>query len=144
MDIDPQAPASARHETIIHAPLELVWSLIADIERWSKWNPSVTQAKLNGPFAPGTTFDWKSNGFSIHSTLQQIVPKTRIAWTGKAFGTSAIHVWNFASLGDRVHVETEESFNGWLVKMMPGSMQKTLDTALIAWLEHLKNAAQNV
>jgi hypothetical protein len=142
MHIDTLAPASARHEIVIGAPIEVVWNLIAEIDGWSRWNPSVSKAKLNGPFATGSTFDWRSNGVSIRSTLQQIIPKSRIAWTGKALGTRAIHVWIFEASTDGVRVCTEESFDGWLVKMMRGSMQKTLDAALIVWLQHLARAAQ--
>jgi hypothetical protein len=142
MGINNSAPASATHEITINAPLEVIWNLITEITRWSAWNPAVSKAKLNGSFAPGTTFDWKSNGFAIHSTLQEIAPMSRLVWTGKALGTSAIHVWTFEAVGDGLRVRTAESFDGWLVKLMRGSMTKTLDGALTAWLQRLKQTAE--
>jgi hypothetical protein len=112
MDINSSAPASASHEITIEAPLEVVWNIIAEIDRWCVWNPAISKAKLNGQFTVGTTFNWKSNGFAIHSTLQEIAPLSRLVWTGKAPGTSAIHVWTFQSVGNAVRVSTRESFEG--------------------------------
>jgi hypothetical protein len=63
-------------------------------------------------------------------------------WTGKAIGTQAIHAWTFASTPSGVLVSTAESFEGWLVKLMPKAMQKTLDESLTAWLEEIKRKAE--
>jgi hypothetical protein len=57
-------------------------------------------------------------------------------------GTHAIHVWTIKPRDNGVLVRTEESFEGWLVSILRGSMQKMLDTSLIAWLNHLKRKAE--
>lgn len=56
MDINRNAPATAATESLIHAPLDLVWSVLTDIAGWSRWNPDVAHARLQGPLASGNEF----------------------------------------------------------------------------------------
>lgn len=142
MEISKAAPAVATHELLINAPAQIVWSLIAEIDRWPNWNPAVKSAKLNGAFEVGSTFDWKSGGISIVSTLQKIEPSSKLVWTGKAIGTRAIHVWSFQKTPTGVLVCTSESLDGWLVSLMQKSMQRTLDKSLVTWLNELKRRAE--
>jgi uncharacterized protein YndB with AHSA1/START domain len=142
LGINPTAPAKARQECYIHSPPSRVWSLLTDIDHWREWNHAVTEAKLKGAFASGTVFDWKSNGFSVRSTLREIQPERRLSWTGQAFGTRAVHVWSLVPQADGVRVITAESFDGWLVRLMPGTMQHTLNDSLTAMLASLKRAAE--
>lgn len=142
MDINRSAPAIATHELLIKAPAQKIWSLVAEIDHWPNWNPAVKSAKLNGSFGIGTTFNWKSGGITIVSTLQEIQMMTKLVWTGNAIGIHAIHVWSFQSTSDGVLVRTSESFEGWLVKLMRKSMQRTLDESLVAWLNQLKCKAE--
>ena len=142
MDINRSAPAIATHEVIIQAPLDRIWNLLKNVDRWPDWNLAVKKAKLDGAFEPGGTFRWKSRGVAIVSTLQEVEPMHRIVWTGKAIGTQAIHVWTLSLTIKGVKVTTSESFDGWLVKLMRKSMQATLDHALIDWLYELKRRAE--
>jgi hypothetical protein len=142
MEINKSAPAVATHELLINAPMQIIWNLVTEIDRWPSWNPAVKSAKLNGSFEVGTTFDWKSGGISIVSTLQKIEPTSKLVWTGKAIGTRAIHVWSLQHTPAGVLVCTSESFEGWLVSLMRKTMQKTLDESLVAWLNELKRRAE--
>jgi hypothetical protein len=142
MEINKSAPAVANHELIINAQVQNIWDLVTGIERWPSWNSAVKSANLNGTFKVGTTFNWKSGGISIVSTLQVIEPKIKLVWSGKAIGTRAIHVWTFQNTPNGVLVRTSESFEGWLVVLMRKAMQKTLDEALVAWLYELKSQAE--
>jgi uncharacterized protein YndB with AHSA1/START domain len=132
VEVNKSAPAVATHELLINAPVQIIWDLVTEIDRWSSWNPAVKEAKLNGAFEVGTTFNWKSGGISIVSTLQEIEPTSKLVWTGKAIGTRAVHVWSFQSTPAGVLVCTSESFEGWLVSLMRRAMQKTLDESLVA------------
>lgn len=143
MEINKSAPAVATHELLINAPAQKVWNLVAEIDLWPSWNQAVKSAKLNGAFEVGTTFNWKSGGISISSTLQEIQPTKKIVWTGKAIGTRAIHVWSLQPTSTGVLVCTSESFEGWLVSLMRKAMQKTLDESLVAWLNELKRRAED-
>ena len=142
MKPDELAPAIAESEIAIHAPLETVWRIQTDIDRWAEWNSKVQRSKLEGPFAVGSVFRWKSGGASIVSTLQEIEPMRRIAWTGEAMGARASHVWSFERRGDLVIVATRESFAGWWPRLFPGLTRLMLSTVLRAWLQSLKRRCE--
>ncbi len=142
MDINDSAPAAARHQIDIKAPIEKVWNILSDIDRWPSWNPSISSSQLEGPLAPGTSFRWKSKSASIISTLQEVVPEKRFGWTGKSMGARAVHIWEFEVQENNVIVRTGESFDGLIVKLLKGMMQKTLDQSLQEWLLHLKKTAE--
>jgi hypothetical protein len=42
MDINRNAPAVASAETLIQAPLDVVWAVLSTLTDWSTWNPDVT------------------------------------------------------------------------------------------------------
>jgi uncharacterized protein YndB with AHSA1/START domain len=138
MNVNRNAPAWAEAETYINAPVELVWQVQSAIESWPRWKRKVETVQLEGPLQPGTTFRWKSGGASIISTLEEVTPGVRIGRTGRTFGIRALHVWEFKSLDGRTHVKTAESFEGWLARLFPGLMRKTLRQALDGAIGSLK------
>jgi hypothetical protein len=141
MDINRDAPATAIVEAFIAAPLGLVWSVQTNIGEWDRWNPEMAHVDLRGPLAPGTEFRWKSGGASITSTIQELEPQRRIAWTGRTFGMRAAHVWTFTEQQGGVLVRTEESlesFDGLVVRLFPGPMRRMLASSLQKWLSALR------
>ncbi len=139
------ATAKARSQAtiMIDAPVEKVWGLVVDIDRWPRWNKSVETAHLKGAVAKGSVFDWRSGGFGIRSTFKDVVPMERLSWTGQTLGTSAMHFWEFTITEKGVVVTTAETFDGWLPSLMPRTMQKKLDDTLPALLASLKVAAED-
>ena len=142
MEINTKAPAVAHHQITINAPIEKVWQLLSEINAWSTWQHDISSAKLDGALAPGSVFRWKSGGSSITSQIQEVVPQRRLGWTGKATGATAKHLWLLEPHANGVLVKTEESFDGLVVVLLKGMMQKTLDTSLQSWLLQLKKAAE--
>jgi uncharacterized protein YndB with AHSA1/START domain len=140
----PHANARAKSQAtiLIQAPLERIWSLVTVVDNWPQWNKAVKSAHLEGGIRPGAVFRWRSGGFNVTSTFQEIDPMTRLTWTGVAFGTDAIHSWTFTPTSRGVQVTTTETFDGWLPTVLPGAMQKTLDDTLPALLASLKVAAE--
>lgn len=143
MEINLKAPAFAKHQLLINAPIENIWQILTDINNWKSWNPNVSKSALPGKLVPNSIFRWKSGGITITSIIKEVEPNRRISWTGKVIGTQAIHIWTLEPQEQGVLVGTEESFDGWLVRLFKGSMQKMLDTALKSWLEHLKQKAES-
>ncbi len=142
MNIDERAPVRSTRDLRIDARPDLVWSVLTDINGWPKWNPAVSRAKFHGPLAPGSEFRWKSGGSSIVSTFQEVEGPTRVSWTGKAFGTGAVHVWTLEAAGTGTQVRTSESFDGWLVRLLRSWFQRLLEKALDEQLQSLKTAAE--
>jgi hypothetical protein len=142
MNINEQAPVKSTKELKIEATPEVVWALIARVGSWPDWNPAVSKAKLEGDFAPGSVFRWKSGGSGIVSTIHDVDRPRRACWTGQAFGTKAVHVWTIEAVGAGSLVKTSESFDGWLVAIMRAWFQRFLDKALEDVLRSLKIAAE--
>jgi len=132
------AAAYSEAEIEIAAQPQRVWNLLTRIEQWPAWNALVEKATLSGPLRPGSVFRWSSRGFTVTSTLREVTPSRRIAWTGKAFGTRAFHSWEIEATERGTILRTAEWFGGWLPRMMPGAMQRTLDETLPAWLLAIK------
>jgi len=136
------AAAFSQAQIQIAATPERVWDLLSTIDRWPTWNALVQTAVLNGPLQPGSVFKWKSKGLTIISTLQEVAPKERLTWTGKAFGTHALHRWEILPTDLGILLRTDESFDGWLPRLMPETMQRTLEETLPAWLRLIKSEAE--
>lgn len=142
MDINPDAPAHASADVLIHAPLRLVWEVQTDIENWKNWNPDVADVALQGPVSPGTTFRWKAGGAPIRSRLEVVEPERRIVWTGRMLSIQAVHVWTFEERETGVFVRTEESFDGLIVRLFAGMMQRMLESSLEKGLAALKKECE--
>jgi hypothetical protein len=137
------APVFGASEIEIAAEPDAVWGVLTDFDGWPSWNPDVTAMSIDGDVAPGTNFKWKSGAASITSTIQRVERPRLIAWTGKTFGMSAIHVYRLDARDGGTVVHTEESFEGWLARLLRGQMKKTLQNALDSGLHHLKTRVQS-
>ena len=100
------------------------------------------QVKLNGVLKPETTFDWKTGGAKIHSTLHTVEPFKNLGWTGKAMGAFAIHNWILNEINGQTQVTVEESMEGFLVRLFKKSFQKSLENGMQKWLELLKRECE--
>jgi hypothetical protein len=142
VEIDRDAPAVARAETKIAADPETVWEILTGFESWPSWNPDVSSVVLDGDVAEGTVFRWKTGRATITSTLRQVERSHVVAWTGKTTGIDAVHVWRLEPRDGGTLVQTEESWQGLLVRLLSGPMRKSLQKAVDGGLEHLKAEAE--
>lgn len=142
MEINEQAPVTARGEVAVDAAPEVIWEIMAAVEAWPAWNPDVASATLEGPLAPGTLFRWKAGPGTITSTLREVEPPRRLGWTGRTMGIRAVHVWQIEPRAGGAVVRTEESWEGLVVRLFRGPMQKMLAGAIDAGLRHLKAEAE--
>ncbi|SDP04094.1 Polyketide cyclase / dehydrase and lipid transport [Paenibacillus sp. yr247] len=126
----------------IDAPQETVWRIQTDIDQWSTWQKNVSQARLSGPIAVGSTFQWETHGLPIVSTICEVDPMRRIVWWGPALGIEGIHVWEITPTLKGVVVHTTESWDGPPVAADPDGMRAALTSSLDAWLTDLKTTAE--
>jgi len=66
-----------------------------------------------------------------------------IGWTGKSLGAQAKHMWKFIRQNNGTLVTTEESMEGWSVRLLKLAMPKFLDDSLDTWLRNLKTQAES-
>ncbi|MHB0877004.1 MAG: SRPBCC family protein [Anaerolineae bacterium] len=137
-----RAPVTGEGEIEVAATAETVWNVMANLADWPRWNPDVRAVTVHGPLAPGTRFRWRSGPGTITSTLSRVERPAILAWTGTTLGIRALHVWQFEPRGERTLVSTTETWEGLLPRLLPGRMQRMLQKALDAGLQHLKKEAE--
>jgi uncharacterized protein YndB with AHSA1/START domain len=142
VDVNRDAPALARAETEIAADPETVWEVLTRFEGWPGWNPDVKSITLEGPVEEGTVFRWKAGRATITSTIRHVDRPRQIGWTGKTTGIEAVHVWRLEPREHGTLVRTEESWAGFLVRLLSGSMRKNLQRSLDDGLAYLEAEAE--
>jgi uncharacterized protein YndB with AHSA1/START domain len=143
VEVNDKAPAVGTAEGTINAPVETVWKVLTDFEKWPAWNEAVSKIEVDGPVEVGMSFRWTAGGSKIRSRLEEVDPPHVLAWSGKSLGIHAVHVWRFQSEGDATRAHTSESFDGLLAKLMSGSLSKMLKQALSQGLLALKKEAES-
>jgi carbon monoxide dehydrogenase subunit G len=141
-EIDRHAPVAGSSEIEIAAAPEVAWEVLTAIDRWPTWNPAVKSVSWEGPIGVGSRFRWKAGPGTITSTIKDLEPPRRIAWTGTSFGINAIHVHTFEPRDGGTLVSTEESYNGFVARLFRRRLQKILDSALRDELQNLKAEAE--
>jgi len=142
-EIRDYAPVKCSKGITIRASHERVWTVLTDIDKWASWNTEVSNVKLNGEPKPQTTFDWKTGGTKIHSTLHTVEPFTNFGWSGKALGTLATHNWTLTETNGQTTVFVEESMRGFLVSLLKGMFNRVVEKGMQKWLEALKKECEN-
>lgn len=117
---------------------------MTDINNWATWQTEISNPKLNGELNPKTTFDWKTGGVKIHSTLHTVEPYKQFGWTGKTFGMFAIHNWTLEENNSSITVSVDESMEGFLAGIFRKSFNKNLEKGMQHWLELLKKECERV
>ena len=140
--INENAPVKVRESIQVQATPEKVWEILSDINNWDEWNSDIQSARLNGELKPGTTFNWNNGGTKIKSTLHTVTPLKQIGWSGRAFGSFAIHNFTITADNGYTTVLIEESMEGFLMRFFRGYMQNTLENSINRWLTQIKEAAE--
>jgi hypothetical protein len=140
--IDVRAPVVGAAEIEVSAEPDLIWDVLTAFERWPTWNPDIESISMHGDVGVGSTFRWKAGRVTITSTIQEVEPPRRIAWTGRTLGIRAIHVWWLEPSDGATLVLTEEAYEGLVARLFRGPLQKALDRALDNGLRHLKSEVE--
>ncbi len=143
MDIDWQAPVTARVQVRIDADPQTVWDVLANLDEWPNWNADIREISLEGPLAPGTRFAWKAGPGRIRSQLLTVDPPSEIAWKGRTFGIKAIDVFRLeGALNGGTLVSEEESWAGLPARLFRGRLKRQLQDSLGKGLQSLRIEAE--
>ncbi|MFD8317224.1 SRPBCC family protein [Kitasatospora purpeofusca] len=156
--VDPAAQIRYRTEAVVNAPLDVIWKLQTDVDRWPSWQQAVSSAERldRGRFRAGSAFHWTTpippgtgipaTALDITSTVRQVEDRSCLRWTGPADGEGlhidGVHVWTFTKVRGGVRVSTEETHTGPQVDANVPLATAILRTGLEAWLTDLKAAAE--
>ncbi len=141
-NINSNAPVKCSKTITINASNEKVWTVMTNINNWANWQAEISNPKLNGELKPETTFDWKTGGAKIHSTLHTVEPFKNFGWTGKTFGMFAIHNWTLMETNGQTKVSVDESMEGFFAKLLKKSFNKNLEKGMQSWLDLLKRECE--
>ena len=91
-------------EITIDAPIDTVWAVYSDVERWPEWTASVTSVELldGGPLGAESRARIKQPRFpSLVWTVTELVPGRTWTWVARSPGarTTAIHLLEGAADG---------------------------------------------
>lgn len=112
----------------IHAPPAAVWAVIADVERWPEWTPTMRRVQLLDAEALGPEVRarvWQPRVPRRDWQVTELVPGERFSWEARAPGarTVAGHAVEAVGEGSRVtlSIETDgplsvvvDPFLGWI------------------------------
>lgn len=140
--INNNAPVKCSKSITINASSEKVWNVLTGINQWAVWQTDIGNAKLNGQLKPEITFNWKTGGAKITSTIHTVEPFKNFGWTGKTFGMYAIHNWTLIETEGKTKVVVDESMEGFLAKLFKNSFNKNLENGMQKWLELLKREVE--
>lgn len=142
LNINRSAPVTAAGEITVANKADVVWDVLAAIDRWPDWNPDIKAASLQGPLAAGSRFSWKAGPGTINSTILQLNRPKIMGWTGSMLGIKALHVWRMESIGEKTKVITEESWEGLLPRILTGPLKRMLKRSIDSELTYLKAEAE--
>lgn len=140
--INNNAPVKCSKTIIINANSEKVWAVITNINNWAAWQTDISSPRLNGALGTNTTFDWKTGGAKIHSTLHTVEAFKHFGWTGKTMGMFAIHNWTLTEVNGQTTVQVDESMEGFLTKLFKKTFNKNLEKGMQHWLDLLKQECE--
>lgn len=143
--IDEAAPIRSAHEVVIDAPVERVWSVLADPADWPAFDPAIHHVHVdgNGPAGVDTRFTWVNGRAKIASRFAVVEPLREITWTGTALGSRAAHRHVLTPREDGTTLlRTEESMAGTLLGLVYDKAK--LHAELTRWLDAIKAAAEQV
>jgi len=134
-----------KNELEMDAKAEMAWAWLVRAPLWPTWyaNSSNVVIEGGGPdLRAGSTFYWRTFGASLTSKVEEFEPLERLAWSARGSGIDAYHAWLIEPTPSGCQVLTEETQNGWLVRvnstLRPNHTHRWHQT----WLEGLRAQAQ--
>jgi hypothetical protein len=139
--IDERAGSQSVDAVEIDARAATVWRVLADVERWPRFNPLVTGVRLASAVEVGTTASLRLGGLSTRIRFAVVDPGRELTWTGAALWTRAVDRLVVEPVSpDRTRLHLAESLAGAFVPLVSGSAR--LSRQHLASLDGFRAAAE--
>jgi hypothetical protein len=114
------APIEVRNAAMIHAPIDRVWGVLTDVERWPSWWRLCQWVRVESPSSAATVvFRWKAHPVELRSTVVATGRPRTFAITADGMGVHAERTFTLRSTHDGsgtivVSHETQVGLLPWL------------------------------
>jgi hypothetical protein len=117
------AAPELRLETVIDAPPERVWKVLADFAGWDQWNPTLFRA--SGPPVAGTEVRMKLRlgrlTVPMRQQIREVDPPRKLVWRSRQAIPAALDVVRTFRIepldGERSLLAQSEVTTGWLARL---------------------------
>jgi hypothetical protein len=101
--------------TVKGIEVDRLWRIWSDVDAWHTWQSDLEQAKLDGPFAAGSTFQLKPKGGPrVRIALLTVEPNRRFVDLTRLPLARMYGEHQFTARGDEVEIRTSVSVEGVL------------------------------
>ncbi len=138
---------SCHSNIIINKPIDQVWAVLTDFDRYLEWNPLV--GKIRGTMAEGKMVLAHIIPLKSHFPLRIISykPQQEIVWQGAVINPSILvgeHYYYLKNIGNgQTELQHGENFTGWLSKMMPQAILSRMQDSYEYHNQKLKVIVEN-
>lgn len=138
-----QAPVEVRLEVDTRADPARVWQILTRFEAWPLWHRGVHFAALDGELVQGARLHWRADGMRIHSRLVEVEPERVLGMATRTLGGRGYHRWSLEPMeGTGTLIRSEEIWDGLVVRILKGTLRRTLKRSRRHWLEALRERAE--
>lgn len=141
-----KARVYAYNELRTHLSPEQLWPVLVEAAAWPSWYRNARDVDVHGggsQLSDASTFTWTTFGLRVASTVREFVPFSRLAWEGKARGSSGYHRWDLQPApGGGTLIVTEEVQGGFLARLLGPAVKRSIEKQHQHWLEALVSTAE--
>ncbi|MGH1366761.1 MAG: SRPBCC family protein [Calditrichia bacterium] len=138
-------------ETIINAPAKLVWQVLTDFDKYSKWNPfmtSVSGLAMVGSEIIVSIQPPNSRPMIFKPRVLALTPELELRWKGKMFFSGLFDGEHYFQLNKRGEFQTQlihgENFTGVLSGLLLHFIGENTRKGFIGMNEALKNQSEEI
>lgn len=101
-----------QEQILISAPIEAVWSVLADVTRWPVWTPTMTSVQGPPELAVGRTYNIRQPRFPVARwTVTDLQPGLTFTWVSRVPGlySSASHTLSTTPNGTQLKLHFQQT-----------------------------------
>jgi hypothetical protein len=142
-------PKCVRAEIEIDAPIDRVWQMLVDLERYGEWNPFTPVAKSSLKLGDPVELQVRLVGDRLMKRVEYITrnePYT-LGWEMQMGPRFLLHAERCQVLtpleGNRTHYSSEDCFTGWLAPIVTGLFGASMERGFGDCGRALKKCAES-
>jgi hypothetical protein len=143
-------PPTVSVQTLIEAPLKVVWAVLVDFKRYPEWNPFTVRVETSSRVGDSVLMDVMLGGklLRLRERMRVFEPERRFGWglyIGRGHLLDCIRVQQLESVAERrTRYLCHEAFRGLLVPLFFRRYEERMKRGFVDAAEALKRRAEQV